>query len=145
MISLDIRICCGRFVGPSHTANGWSPCCDGKRFGGRVFCHSAHTHTHTHTHLANPTWGLQPSWAGAKACHTSGTSPRGKPRHGASKELQRQQFLGLGATHGEKRGLLKKKEQQGVSRREIRKCCGCLKGALLFVTDCFHPVYIYYI
>ena len=43
MISLDIRICCGRFVGPSHTANGWSPCCDGKRFGGRVFCHSAHT------------------------------------------------------------------------------------------------------
>ena len=26
VISLDIRICCGRFVGPSHTANGWSPC-----------------------------------------------------------------------------------------------------------------------
>ena len=23
VISLDIRICCGRFVGPSHTANGW--------------------------------------------------------------------------------------------------------------------------
>ena len=44
VISLDIRICCGRFVGPSHTANGWSPC-SGKFLlsGGRVFCHSAHT------------------------------------------------------------------------------------------------------
>ena len=26
VISRDIRMYCGRFVGPSHTAHGWSPC-----------------------------------------------------------------------------------------------------------------------
>ena len=26
MISRDIRMYCGRFVGPSHTIHGWSPC-----------------------------------------------------------------------------------------------------------------------
>ena len=45
VISLDIRICCGRFVGPSHTANGWSPC------SGKNYCmvagFSATPHTHT--------------------------------------------------------------------------------------------------
>ena len=34
----------GRFVGPSETCKRMLlPCCVGKRFGGRVFCHSAHT------------------------------------------------------------------------------------------------------
>ena len=26
VISRDIRVYCGRFVGPSHTVHGWSPC-----------------------------------------------------------------------------------------------------------------------
>ena len=50
VISLDIRICCGRFVGPSHTANGWSPCF---RQLACVVQPGARTHKHTQTEALN--------------------------------------------------------------------------------------------
>ena len=32
VISRDIRMYCGRFVGPSHTIHGWSPCLKSKNW-----------------------------------------------------------------------------------------------------------------
>ena len=59
MISRDIRMYCGRFVGPSHTAHGWSPCfikiTHARWIKIEPFAITVCTHTHTifHTHAHN--------------------------------------------------------------------------------------------
>ena len=48
---------CGRFVGPSHTAHGWSPCfikiTHARWIKIEPFVLAVYTHTHTHTHTHN--------------------------------------------------------------------------------------------
>ena len=51
VINRDIRMYCGRFVGPSHTAHGWSPCfirIIHARIQNWTVCYNG---VHTHTHL----------------------------------------------------------------------------------------------
>ena len=51
VISRDIRMYCGRFVGPSHTAHGWSPCfikiTHARWTKIEPFAITVYTHTHT--------------------------------------------------------------------------------------------------
>ena len=53
MISRDIRMYCGRFVGPSLTVHGWSPCFikrreERERKKEKFYIYSDVTRTHTH-------------------------------------------------------------------------------------------------
>ena len=46
LIRPDIRMYCGRFVGPSLTAHGWSPCCKTKQMQKHPYDSKGDTHTH---------------------------------------------------------------------------------------------------
>ena len=45
LIRPDIRMYCGRFVGPSLTAHGWSPCCKTKQMQKHPYDSKGDTHT----------------------------------------------------------------------------------------------------
>ena len=58
LIRPDIRMYCGRFVGPSLTAHGWSPCYKTKQMQKHPYDSKGDTHTWTYTPSLPPAFSL---------------------------------------------------------------------------------------
>ena len=72
LIRPDIRMYCGRFVGPSLTAHGWSPCCKTKQMQKHPYDSKGDTHTHP------------PARARARPIKKRREERRGEERRGAT-------------------------------------------------------------